>query len=91
MKIKLTEPPQRVCEICDDDGLCLNSEKHPNYNDNNKDFFGTDYWDCTEYIEKRGGMKVGTNLMEWSKRLKEKENNNQCTGGFKEWNSSLKK
>ena len=54
MKIKLTEPkygnpPHRVCEICNDDGLCLNNEKNPNYED---DLFGSDIYDCCDYVDK---------------------------------------
>lgn len=86
MKINLTEPPHRICSICKDDGMCLNNEKHPNYNENNKDFFGTDYWDCTEYIEKRDGLAVGTHLRNWSKKL---QNQPKITSSFSTWNKSI--
>ncbi len=34
------------CDICKDDGLCLNNTKNPDYDD---DFFGSDLYDCADY------------------------------------------
>lgn len=47
------EPPHRICDICLDDGRCLNNETHEDYDKNNEDFFGTDYLDCVDYLEKK--------------------------------------
>lgn len=88
-KAKLTEPIHRVCEICKDDGKCLNNETHKDYEKNNEDFFGTDYWDCVSYEEKKNDS-VGYTMMNWMKNLQEKEKKNQCEGGFKQWSKQFK-
>ena len=36
------------CDICKDDGLCLNNTKNPDYDD---DFFGSDLYDCADYYD----------------------------------------
>ena len=41
----------QLCDICQNDGKCLNNETHKDYEKNNEDFFGTDLWDCTDYLE----------------------------------------
>ena len=85
------EPSHRVCEICNDDGLCKNNENHKDYEKNNEDcWLGTDLYDCVEYTEKKEGIKVGIWMREWGKRL-QKKNDNQCKGGFREWSESVRK
>ena len=42
------------CDICKDDGLCLNNTKNPNYDG---DFFGSDIYDCVEYLEVKKEVK----------------------------------
>ena len=59
------------CHICKDDGLCLNNSKNPDYDD---DFFGSDLYDCADYYNQYiEGKPKGSWLIEWGKRLKEKE------------------
>ena len=36
------------CDICNDDGLCKNNPKNPEYDDG---WFGSDLYDCVEYLE----------------------------------------
>ena len=48
---KAIVPDHRVCEICNDDGKCLNNELNPNYDE---DMFGAgDIYDCVEYQERK--------------------------------------
>ncbi len=68
-KNKFNEPIHRVCEICNDDGLCLNNEKHPNYD--NDLIGGADYWDCVNYLEKKNNT-IGYTMMNWMKRMGKK-------------------
>lgn len=66
-KNKAIEPDHRVCEICNDDGKCLNNKLHPNYDE---DMFGAgDIYDCVEYQERKEGKKVGSWMIDWAKRL----------------------
>ena len=77
------------CEICKDDGQCLNNEKHPDYEKNNEDIWaGTDYWDCTDYIERRDGTQ-GQTIMNWVKRLQEKSKEPKELSSFATWNRSI--
>jgi len=63
------EPPHRICEICNDDGYCKNNEKNPNYDGG---FFGSDYWDCVDYLEKKNNT-VGETMKNYVKNLQKEE------------------
>ncbi len=63
---QIDEPPHRICEICNDDGKCLNNEMNPNYDD---DLFGSDYWDCVDYLEKKTN-KVGETMRNYVSNLR---------------------
>ena len=72
------------CEICMDDGLCLNNEKNPNYEDG---LFGSDIYDCSDYLNVKEGKPKGSWMMEWGKRLKEKE---PYASEFVKWSKGIK-
>ena len=59
------------CSICKDDGKCLNSESHKDYEKNNEDFFGTDYLDCVDYLETKNNTR-GEFIKGYVKKLQEK-------------------
>ena len=63
--------PHIICEICKDDGRCLNNETHKDYEKNNEDFFGTDYLDCVDYLEKKNNTQ-GEFIKGYVKKLQEK-------------------
>ena len=44
-----------------------------------------DIYDCVEYHEEKNGIKKGTWMVEWSKRLKDKKKDKDTPKGFKEW------
>ena len=96
-KGKLTtpiEPPHRVCEVCNDDGGCLNNINHPDYEKNNEDdsfYGGTDLYDCSDYSDVLDGRPKGMWMVDWYKKIKKNEGKKKPQGGFKEWNQSLKK
>ena len=66
------EPPHRVCKVCNDDGKCLDNVNHPDYKENNQDFFGTDYLDCVNYLEKKNSTQ-GEFIKGYIKNLQEEE------------------
>jgi hypothetical protein len=77
---QMIEPPHLICDICNDDGKCLNNEKNPKYDN---DFFGSDYWDCVNYLEKKTDT-VGETMKNYVKNLqKDKE---EYESGFGKWN-----
>ena len=56
------------CDICKDDGLCLNNTKNPNYDDN---FFGSDIYDCADYYNQYvEGRPKGSWMRDWLIRMK---------------------
>jgi hypothetical protein len=62
--------PHIICEICKDDGKCLNNEKHKHYEKNNQNFFGTDYLDCVDYLETKNNTR-GEFIKGYVKKLQE--------------------
>ena len=79
---QMIEPPHIICDICNDDGKCLNNEKNPKYDDG---FFGSDIYDCSDYLNVKEGKPRGSWMMEWGKRLKEQTTEKPKPSGFKEW------
>ena len=73
---KIIEPPHRVCDVCMDDGKCLNNETHKDYEKNNEDFFGTDYLDCVDYLETKNNTR-GEFIKGYVKKLQEEEQNKE--------------
>jgi hypothetical protein len=73
---KFIEPPHRVCDVCSDDGRCLNNETHKDYEKNNEDFFGTDYLDCVDYLETKNNTR-GQFMKGYIKNLKVEEQNKE--------------
>ena len=79
------EPPHRICDICLDDGRCLNNKTHEDYDKNNEDFFGTDYLDCVNYLEKKNN-KRGEFIKGYVKKLQEEEKNKEpYVSDFVKW------
>ena len=79
------EPPHRICSVCHDDGKCLNNETHVDYEKNNEDFFGTDYIDCINYLEKKNNTQ-GQFMKGYIKNLQEEEQNKEpYESGFVKW------
>jgi hypothetical protein len=76
------EPPHQVCKICNDDGLCLNNPNNPNYND---DFFGSDIYDCQEYLESKQGKPKGQWMVDWVKKMKKKKDDKPYESSFVKW------
>ena len=69
------EPPHQVCEICNDDGGCLNNINHKDYEKNNADdsfYGGTDIYDCSDYSDVLNGRPKGMWMVEWAKALQKK-------------------
>ena len=82
---KVIEPPHRVCDVCKDDGKCLNNETHKDYEKNNEDFFGTDYLDCVDYLETKNNTR-GEFIKGYVKKLQEEEQNKEpYESGFVKW------
>ena len=81
IKSEYGEPPHRICDICLDDGGCLNNEKHKDYEKNNEDFFGTDYLDCVNYLENKNNTQ-GQFIKGYIKNLQEEEKKNNTEGQF---------
>ena len=53
--MKQLNPPHIICDICNDDGKCLNNEKNPKYEN---DMFGNgDIYDCVNYLEKKNNTQ----------------------------------
>ena len=67
-----------------DDGLCLNNEKNPNYEDG---LFGSDIYDCADYLNIKEGKPKGSWMMEWGKRL-QKKNKEPHISDFVKWSKS---
>jgi hypothetical protein len=83
--MKQLNPPHLICNICKDDGGCLNNETHKDYEKNNKDFFGTDYWDCSDYLEKKNNTQ-GQTMKNYIKNLQEEEKNKEpYVSDFVKW------
>ncbi len=74
------------CSICKDDGLCKNNTKSPDYDD---DFFGSDIYDCVEYLEAKEGKPKGSWMIEWGRNLK--KNEQPYESDFVKWTRSLVK
>ena len=70
-----------------DDGLCLNDEKNPNYEDG---LFGSDIYDCADYLNIKEGKPKGSWMMDWGKRLKEREPKEPYESDFVKWSKSIK-
>ena len=82
---KSLKPPHRLCEICKDDGKCLNNETHKDYEKNNQNFFGTDYLDCVDYLETKNNTR-GEFIKGYVKKLHEEEKNKEpYESGFVKW------
>lgn len=78
---QIKEPKHIICTICNDDGRCLNNEKNPNYDD---DFFGSDYWDCVNYLEKKNNT-VGETMKNYVKNLQKEE---PYESNFSKWSKN---
>jgi hypothetical protein len=77
--------PHIICEICKDDGRCLNNETHKDYENNNEDFFGTDYLDCVDYLETKNNTR-GEFIKGYVKKLQEEEKNKEpYVSDFVKW------
>ena len=51
-------------------------------------FIGKDHddlYDCVEYHEEKNGIRKGQWMVDWSRRLKEKEKKKEPFSGFKAW------
>ena len=44
-----------------------------------------DIYDCVEFTEEKNGIRKGQWLIDWSRRLKEKEKKKESFSGFKSW------
>ena len=86
VKLKMViEPPHKICEICKDDGKCLDNVNHPDYQKNNQDFFGTDYLDCIDYLETKNNTR-GEFIKGYVKKLQEEEKNKEpYVSDFVKW------
>ncbi len=73
------------CSICNDDGKCLNNELNPNYDD---DWFGSDYWDCVDYLEKKNNT-IGETMKNWISNLQRK-NKDDYKSDFVKWSENHK-
>ena len=62
------------CKICNDNGECLND----------------DIYDCVEYLEEKNGIKKGQWMIDWMRRLKEKESKEPYVSDFVKWSKSIK-
>ena len=66
------------CDICKDNGLCLNNQNHKDYEKNNIDCWtGTDIYDCVEYLEVKDGKVKGTWMKEWYDRMNRNKDSNK--------------
>ena len=75
------------CSICNDDGKCLNNPKNPDYDD---DWFGSDIYDCVEYLEVKEGKSKGQWIVDWTKNLKKKKDNKELyESDFVKWNRCI--
>ena len=80
-----------LCSICNDDGMCRNSESHQDYEKNEQwdDPFG--YMDCINYQEKKTNTQ-GQWIKGYIKKLQEKkkyEEENPYQSDFSKWNQSV--
>ena len=76
------------CDICNDDGLCKNNPKNPEYDDG---WFGSDLYDCVEYLEVKEGKPKGQWIVDWARNLKEKEDKEPYESDFVKWSKSVSK
>ena len=61
------------CQICKDDGLCLDNPSHKDYEINNKDVWsGTDLCDCMDYHDKYIKKDGVSWITRWVKNINEK-------------------
>ena len=72
------------CDICKDDGLCLNNEKNPNYDG---DLYGSDIYDCCDYLNAKEGKPKGSWMIDWMKRLKKEK---PYESDFVKWSKQFK-
>ena len=85
------------CDICEDDGKCLNNENHPDYEKNNADgssYGGTDLYDCADYSDVLDGKPKGSWMVNWYKNIKKREKyekENPRQSDFSKWSQSIKK
>jgi len=63
------------CSICNDNGEC------PNH----------DIYDCVEYLEVQNGIPKGQWMVDWMRRLIEKESKEPYESDFVKWSKSVKK
>ena len=88
---KNSSPTDYNCNICKDDGKCLNNENHPDYEN---DIFGNgDIYDCVDYQEKKNGTE-GQFIMNWLKKIQKRkkyEEQHPYQSDFSKWNQSIKK
>jgi len=90
VKEVMNKKKEPLCSICNDDGKCLNSESNKDYEKNNEDFFGTDYWDCTDYLEKKNNTQ-GQTMKNYIKNLQERkkyEEEHPYESDFVKWSKS---
>ena len=90
---KIIEPPHQVCEVCNDDGGCLNNINHKDYKKNNADdsfYGGTDLYDCSDYSDVLAGRPKGMWMVDWYKKIKKNEGKKKKEGGFKAWSKQFK-
>ena len=80
LKSEYGNPPHLICDICNDDGKCLNNEKNPKYEN---DMFGNgDIYDCVNYLEKKNNTQ-GKFIRGYIKNIQEKKT--EPKKGFNEW------
>ena len=87
------EPPHQVCEVCNDDGGCLNNINHKDYEKNNSDdsfYGGTDLYDCADYSNVLDGLPKGQWMIDWARALQKKSKEPKEPSSFAKWNRSLK-
>ena len=87
------EPPHQVCEVCNDDGGCLNNINHKDYEKNNADdsfYGGTDIYDCSDYSDVLNGRPKGMWMVEWAKALQKKSKEPKEPSSFAKWSKQFK-
>ena len=92
--MKTYEPPHRVCEVCNDDGGCLNNINHKDYEKNNADdsfYGGTDLYDCADYSDVLEGRPKGMWMAEWYMKIKKNEAEQPpYESSFVKWSKNFK-
>ena len=87
------EPPHRVCEVCNDDGGCLNNINHKDYEKNNADdsfYGGTDLYDCSDYSNVLDGLPKGQWMIDWARALQKKNKEPKKPSSFAQWSKQHK-